>query len=109
MHQWHSEGAIDAHTLGLAVIEALDPKTSHRLAWLPNTGDAFIWDLEDRQIVVVYRKDHETLVGTPVCPWGKAPTIALRKSPKIDDLGNAILTQVRFSAAAAASFHQSFD
>ena len=101
-HWWHSNGTVDAHTLGLAVSEALDQNRSQRITWLPRT-DEWTFDTETRQPVVVFRQDHATQVMTPNCPWGRAPTISLVESPRFDELGNAVLAQARFSAAASAA------
>ena len=100
-HWWHSGGAIDDALLGLAIKEAIDPKTSHRLAWDKHC-DSYMQLVETRQIVVVWRQDHGILIGTPLCPWGKAPNVSLGEWPQNEELGNAVLDQARYSASAAA-------
>src|SRR5579862_6545844 len=101
---WQSDGPVDAYTLGLAVREALDPKSSsHHVAWISDKDEQPI-DLEDRYFTVVYRQNHQTLVATPLSPWGKLPIIVLPQSPTYGNLGRAILIEVQRSAEAAESY-----
>lgn len=100
-HLWHSDGTVGAALLGLAVKEALDPKTSHRLAWRTDFED-YMQLAETRQIVVVWRQNHGTVIGTPIWPWGKAPNIVLSEWPRNEELGNAVLSQAKCSANASA-------
>jgi hypothetical protein len=92
-------GCLDARTIASGVSEGLDPKRSHRHVWQSDPGS---WDYEseDIQIVVVWRQNHQTIIGTPYCPWGKAPDIVLDESPRFSELGEAIIAQANFSAAA---------
>lgn len=93
---WH--GATNARLLGSAVSAALDPKRPQCLAWQLN--DSWERQSEDRQIVVAFRQNHQTIIATPFSPWGKAPNIILAASPRHGELGEAILTQANFSANA---------
>jgi hypothetical protein len=95
---WH--GPADARALGSAVAEGLNPKRLHEIFW--QSGYKYsgpTW--EGLQIVVVFHRNHQTIVITPHCTWGKAPDIILGESPRFRDLGEAILQQARHSAAAA--------
>jgi hypothetical protein len=100
LNWWHSVGSVDIKLLGLAVSEALGPKRSYKLAWGPCDNPTLT--IETRAIVVVWRQNHMTLVATPFYSSGKPPDIVLDHSPSYEVLGNAVLAQARFSAAASA-------
>ena len=97
LRRWRGE--IDAGMLGSVVREGLDPKRSQRVDW-ESEREAWEHDNEDREIVVVWRQNHQTVVGTPFCPWGKAPNIVLGESPPFRELGEAIIAQAMYSADA---------
>jgi len=96
-HRWRGE--IDARQLGSVVSEGLDPKRFREVQW-QSACEAFEQLDEGREIVVVWRQNHQTIVGTPFCPWGKAPNIVLDESPRFQELGEAIIAQAKFSADA---------
>jgi hypothetical protein len=100
---WHSGGGADPYLLGLAVNEALRPGPPRELIWEP-AFDHLAAVSDNRQIVVVWRQDHRTIVATPYCSWGKAPDIVLGEMPSHRELGQAVLDQIRFSAAASATW-----
>ena len=97
LRRWHGE--IDTRLIGSVVSEGLDPKRSEEVVW---QSDYVVREHEGngREIVVVWRQNHQTIVGTPFCPWGKAPNIILDESPRFRELGEAIIAQAKFSADA---------
>jgi hypothetical protein len=101
------QGNADAKTLGIAVIEALDPKRSqHQLTWLPECAE-YTRLSEERMTVVVWRHDHKMIIATPFCSWGKAPNIELSELPQLIDLGNAVIFQAKYSSDAKSKSTQS--
>jgi len=92
-------GEIDARMLGSVVSEGLDPKRSQRIEW-QSEYESREHESEGREIVVVWRQNHQTIVGTPFCPWGKAPNIVLDESPRFQELGEAVIAQAKFSGDA---------
>ena len=97
---WWSGGGASPDLLGRAVSEALRPGPPAGLVWEPAV-DGLAVTTDNRQIVVVWRQDHRTVIGTPYCDWGKAPDIVLGETPAHRALGAAVLEQVRISALAA--------
>jgi hypothetical protein len=97
MHWWH--GFAESQTLGSVVSEALIRNRMPPNLW---ESECECWDHDnnDRETIVVWHQDHQTIVGTPVCPWGKAPNVLLSEQPGLRELGDAILTQAHFSAKA---------
>lgn len=92
-------GQIDIRLLGSVVSEGLDPKCLRQVDW-QSECEAGEDESDGREIVVVWRQNHQPIVGTPFCSWGKAPNIILEKTPQFRKLGEAIIAQARFSADA---------
>ena len=97
---WRSGGGATPHLLGRAVSEALRPGPPAELAW-EVTVDGLPVTTDNRQVVVIWRQDHRTIVATPYCDWGRAQDIVLGEMPAHGAMGEAILQQVRISVAAA--------
>jgi hypothetical protein len=96
-HWWRSRGPADPDLLGRAVAEALHPGPVPELTWESGSDGSAAVTVE-REVVVVWRQGHGTVVASPVCDWGKAPDVLLDVTPRHRALGEAVLAQARFSA-----------
>ena len=84
----------EAKIIGQAAYEGLDTKALCSLNW--STKEKTPIETENTNTVVVWRDNGETLVSTPFYEWGPAPKIKLVKQPSYNDLGLAILKQVKY-------------